>query len=588
MNKKKICFLGVMCLIAPSLIGCGGKKENSSVSEESSSLVSSLTDVSSGTSSNDDSSDPGENPLISQEKVVELILNSPYVDIEAAKTSKVTLTTLGYDGGTRYKQDMESNYTTYKDDLTIGKGSVKHVLYDEQGKEGSNFEDAFDEVRQLKDNFYTEAIDYENDVFVDKTNRLNLLLIDDVSNIESTVKDARAMVSCGAGTKLSEDITYALQIGGELFYTASLKSDGALNLTIYTEASNDQSNQQYVATFTCVFDSIEHGFLTNYVSEQAMYYLDQYNEATDISTLTPIDYSLESNDVTSGELDSFTGDLPIDFDSTFVKSIELSAATTTIQVGETLAISAKVLPETALNKTITFSSTNENVLVVRDDSTGTVEAVGEGTCDIVATNIESGVEGKITITVTPKPKPDAGEDSEKADLKNALEASLYQVLQENRSSTHSNWDESHTVQFLQSGTTLNSVSLSTIPLSSFAYNAKTKVATYVGDDIQDRIYKLLSFDDNGVENLSNYYGLNNRSVYYVAIEEFEIHLGVNNNIDYIRITFRNNSFDKTVSSETFATLTDENIISTLGNYTYNKWGAVYQYFESKGFNYPDE
>lgn len=66
--------------------------------------------------------------------------------------------------------------------------------------------------------------------------------------------------------------------------------------------------------------------------------------------------------------------------------------------GETLQYSAKVLPISAENPTVTWSSDNEDVATV--DADGTVTAVGDGTCSITATATDgSGVSGSAVAIV---------------------------------------------------------------------------------------------------------------------------------------------------------------------------------------------
>ncbi len=605
--KKKVIILSL--LILSSLGACNQSQVtssqeslaslesiNSSNSEISSDLSSDessnesilsmvSSDDSSNTSSDSSSSSNTNQPFLTAEEAQMLVINAGSVDVGYAKTADVTLTASGYDGGIRYDQTMYSQYTTYKDDITIGSGSVHHVVH---GADGDvTYNDNFDEVNLIRNYYLIQAIVYENSVFESNTDRTNLFEGSDVGSISDNFQYAQELVSCGAGSKAFDDLYYATVLESTFYYSAS-QQNGKVALKFYAEAENNDSNQKYIATFTYEFDSKEHGFLQKYVSEQAFYRLDDYESTDDLSTLVPLDYSLETNRITSGELDEFTDEFPIDIDSSFVQSITLSAAETTLEVGETLAIRAVVEPETAVNKSLIFSSTNENVAVVTNDSTGTILALGEGTCEIVALNVESGVEGRISITVTKKAKPDTGDDVAKADLKEALDESLYQIL------TLVNYcsgagEFSGTGVLIEKTGSLNSISLSTLSLSDFVYNPKTRVASYVGDDIQDRMSRILPLIDNGNENLSNYYGfVNDKYVYYQSIEEFEIHLATDNTIDYIDVVVRNNAFEPTISAEKFATLTDENIVDELGECPINKWGTVHIYVESQGFVYPDE
>lgn len=576
--KRKYLFVSICFLF---LAACNQSTKNS----QSSSQLSSQSESLSSSPFISDSSSGTETPFITSQEAQLLVMNAGSVDVNYAKTSTVTLLATGTDNGIPYTQEMNSKYTTYQNDITIGNGEVHHTVHEVTGDE--LYEDTFDEVNIIRNSYLIEAIVYKNHMFQDSTNQTNLFSGSDVGTMSENFKYAQELVSCGAGSKAYEDFYYAYTIGAAITYDAAQYSN-RLVMNFYAEAENEQSNQKYVATFSYEFDSKDHGFLQKYVSEQAFYSLDAYEAATNKDELTPIDYSLETNEITSGTLEVFDGDYPININSSFVQKITLSAATTTIEVGETLAIRAVVEPESAVNKSLIFTSTNENVAVVTNDSTGTIRALKEGTCDIIATNIESGIEGRITITVIKPQVPDTGSDESKADLKVALDKSLYQVL--SRAIYCAGAGESSGVGVLiDDSKNLNSISLSTIELAKFAYNAKTRVASYVAEDIQTRLSRVIPLLDNGNELLSNYYGfVNNKYVYYQTIEGFEIHLATDNTIDFIDVVVRNNSFSPTVSSSKFATLTDENIIEELGECPINKWGTVHIYYESEGFVYPDE
>ncbi len=576
--KRKYLFVSICFLF---LAACNQSTKNS----QSSSQLSSQSESLSSSPFISDSSSGTETPFITSQEAQLLVMNAGSVDVNYAKTSTVTLLATGTDNGIPYTQEMNSKYTTYQNDITIGNGEVHHTVHEVTGDE--LYEDTFDEVNIIRNSYLIEAIVYKNHMFQDSTNQTNLFSGSDVGTMSENFKYAQELVSCGAGSKAYEDFYYAYTIGAAITYDAAQYSN-RLVMNFYAEAENEQSNQKYVATFSYEFDSKDHGFLQKYVSEQAFYSLDAYEAATNKDELTPIDYSLETNEITSGTLEVFDGDYPININSSFVQKITLSAATTTIEVGETLAIRAVVEPESAVNKSLIFTSTNENVAVVTNDSTGTIRALKEGTCDIIATNIESGIEGRITITVIKPQVPDTGSDESKTDLKVALDKSLYQVL--SRAIYCAGAGESSGVGVLiDDSKNLNSISLSTIELAKFAYNAKTRVASYVAEDIQTRLSRVIPLLDNGNELLSNYYGfVNNKYVYYQTIEGFEIHLATDNTIDFIDVVVRNNSFSPTVSSSKFATLTDENIIEELGECPINKWGTVHIYYESEGFVYPDE
>ncbi|MCQ2254846.1 MAG: leucine-rich repeat protein [Bacteroidaceae bacterium] len=81
-----------------------------------------------------------------------------------------------------------------------------------------------------------------------------------------------------------------------------------------------------------------------------------------------------------------------------VSSISINASSSTIIVGETETLTATVLPENAKDKTVTWSSSNPNVISV-NANTGEITATGLGKSTITATAVDgSGVSGSCEIT----------------------------------------------------------------------------------------------------------------------------------------------------------------------------------------------
>ena len=81
-----------------------------------------------------------------------------------------------------------------------------------------------------------------------------------------------------------------------------------------------------------------------------------------------------------------------------VEGITLNATEQTLTVGETFALTASVLPENATNKSLAWTSSDENVATV--DANGLVTAVKEGTATITAkANDGSNASASCTITV---------------------------------------------------------------------------------------------------------------------------------------------------------------------------------------------
>ena len=66
-------------------------------------------------------------------------------------------------------------------------------------------------------------------------------------------------------------------------------------------------------------------------------------------------------------------------------------------MGQPLTLDFEVLPENTNDKTLVWSSSDEEIATV--DSEGTVTPVGLGSCEITAKSIEDGVERTVEITV---------------------------------------------------------------------------------------------------------------------------------------------------------------------------------------------
>ncbi|MDR0954976.1 MAG: Ig-like domain-containing protein [Rikenellaceae bacterium] len=83
-----------------------------------------------------------------------------------------------------------------------------------------------------------------------------------------------------------------------------------------------------------------------------------------------------------------------------VTGVTLSAETLEIEVGQTGSLSATVMPATATNKAVTWSSSDEAVATV---SGGTVTAVAVGTATITVTTTDGEKTASAEVTVTPLP-----------------------------------------------------------------------------------------------------------------------------------------------------------------------------------------
>lgn len=80
--------------------------------------------------------------------------------------------------------------------------------------------------------------------------------------------------------------------------------------------------------------------------------------------------------------------------------IEIDEIVKVMYVGQTDKISARVLPLTATNRRVYWSSSDASVAVIEDD--GTIKAIGTGECIITAMSDDGGFEDICRLTVNPK------------------------------------------------------------------------------------------------------------------------------------------------------------------------------------------
>ena len=82
-------------------------------------------------------------------------------------------------------------------------------------------------------------------------------------------------------------------------------------------------------------------------------------------------------------------------------SVTLNKTSVTIQAGYNFQLKATVLPETATNKAVTWSSSNEKI--ARVNSNGLVSAIAGGTVTITATTVSGGYTAKCTFNILQEP-----------------------------------------------------------------------------------------------------------------------------------------------------------------------------------------
>lgn len=559
-----------LMLVLSSLVACASSDNNST-----NSLVDdqNTSDNASDLISSDVSSLPEYSNVINANQLVSLIMDAPYADLNIVASSETNLDIYGQENGIRYHQTQSFKENTYSNDITIGKGTVNHYYVNNPS---SVYESDFTLLRVLQDEFYYDITMYDSDDFTSTTDAVNLML---TSDIVAAREEARCYVSSGIGVEAYEDFILGYNMGATIYFSSEFIGDD-LSVTIYMNYESSSTNQYYLATFSYLFD-INDSHIKNYIAEQAYYSLLAYQANNySIEGLTPIDYIKQETITTVGTLVEYTEELPFDIDSLFVKEIILSAATTEIKVGEEVALKARILPETAIDKSLVFDSSDKTIATV--DSRGRVKGLTPGTCTITAENIYSGAIGEIEITVLQPDKPDPGDDTKKGDLSEALSAVINQVF-----STPTYVIENGSLEYSSVGMvidgeqSISSEGLATLSVSDFAYNENLRRATYVGD--MEKLESIIPFFDNGIEDLSNRYLIkNNNSIYREVIVSFELVLGATNTIDYIKVVGRTDSISTNTKIDT-ENLNNDNVDS-IGELTINQYTKNI-YYESRGFVY---
>lgn len=559
-----------LLVLGTLLISCSNAKNNSSSDNSNESSNSLLSSISSSLSSEETTSDDLNWGYIKQEDALSLIQNAYKIDIDNAHTSKMNLSYDGYDNGSKYHQDIVANETSYKNNITIGYGEVKDT------RNENVINDSYTQVRILKDYLFFNVKNYKNNYFQNESAKKNIL---DYSIEEQAqmYELACGEVSCGSGYKALTDLIYVYQLGSSLYYSSSIINN-IITIEIKADLENEQSNQKFISTYHYEFDSLLSGKLLRYNVDQAFYPLSTYNNAIDKSTVSPLYHSIENNEITFENLSTYEGDLPISLGDSFVTSITLSAAKTTIHVDEVLAIKADVLPETAEDKNLSFASSNTSI--ARVEPNGRIIGINEGECEITAINFASGVEGSIKITVIAKNKLDAGDDSKKGDLAKALKAGKKQILSHVAVAFPDYLGVEYSIpgMCLDSEASIEGKNFMDLNISNFAYDENLRKATYVGDDIQQVGEAFLPYEDNNNENLANSFKLKNSTIYHDVILNLEFYLDSDNVIAYIVVTARND-YDDT-STFKFNELTNENVNSKL---TYKAGYSRNIVYENKGF-----
>ena len=137
--------------------------------------------------------------------------------------------------------------------------------------------------------------------------------------------------------------------------------------------------------------------------------------------------------------------LVLRFSPVKVTSVNLNKTSLALNVGASEKLTATVNPSDALNRDITWSSSNSNVAAV--DSSGNVTGKAKGTATITVKTNDGGYTAKCTVTVTESTVPVTGISLNKTALslkKNASEKLTATVAPSNATNTSVTWSSSNT------------------------------------------------------------------------------------------------------------------------------------------------
>ncbi len=156
------------------------------------------------------------------------------------------------------------------------------------------------------------------------------------------------------------------------------------------------------------FTAAENGkaYEVVYASNVIQDYTDTYDNAAEtaisggtFSTEVPEEYCADGFEPVKNDDGTYTVEVA-------VTGIELKPTTASIEVGKTVTLTATVSPENAADKTVTWTSNNEQVATV--DKDGVVTGVAAGTATITATAGDASA--TCTVTVTEAAEPDQPSD----------------------------------------------------------------------------------------------------------------------------------------------------------------------------------
>ena len=164
--------------------------------------------------------------------------------------------------------------------------------------------------------------------------------------------------------------TASLLIGDTLVLTATISPENATNQNVTWQSSN--------TTVATVLNSV----------------ITAIAEGTATITVTTAD----GNRTATATVTVTTAIIP-------VASVSLNETTATLEIGETLTLTATVLPENATSRNITWTSSDNAIATVEN---GVVTAISDGTATITVTTTDGNRTATCVVTVTPPPLPMTG------------------------------------------------------------------------------------------------------------------------------------------------------------------------------------
>ncbi|MCR4752928.1 MAG: Ig-like domain-containing protein [Candidatus Saccharibacteria bacterium] len=122
------------------------------------------------------------------------------------------------------------------------------------------------------------------------------------------------------------------------------------------------------------------------------------NDGNKVATAKVIVDAVEEPVVNTPEEDEKSEPEDDDLNTILTTSVKINQSDMTIKAGQTINLTATVLPNNATNKNLDWTSSNTNVATV--SSTGAIQGVSKGTATITASTRDTSKTAKITIKVT--------------------------------------------------------------------------------------------------------------------------------------------------------------------------------------------